>query len=322
MTFRPLEEVTEQIRQDISRQRATETIDTIFSALAADVNAYAEDRALWIARGKDGDKEPTPPDVKKIAEKQSLIAVESDWLTVTEAANGGGIGSSFEFVPDPSSRFGIRQQRWLETMFGDGIIPFRPVTSRDAEGNRYFSWKQDDQEERVPGFAEARDNVEKAWRIVEARPLALKEAAAIVAKLDEKGFAEALPKSELEKVQEIGPFTWLTQGAAGVNAAPVLSSPDGLAMPGNKMMHKVFSTVEGESVAVFNEPQTICYVIRLLALKPSDDELQDRFKGVLGDQQRLSMVAQTAFAEVFMDWIAGLEKDLELTWNRDPRLPR
>ena len=318
MTFRPLEEVTEQIRQDISRQRATETIDTIFSALAADVNAYAEDRALWIARGKDGDKEPSPPNVKKIAEKQSLIAVESDWLTVTEAANGGGIGSSFEFVPDPSSRFGIRQQRWLETMFGDGIIPLRPVTSRDAEGNRYFSWKQDDQEERVPDFAEARDNVEKAWRIVEARPLALKQATELVTKLDEKGFADVLSKAELENVQEIGPFTWLTQGAAGVNAAPALSSPEGLAMPGNTLMQKVFSTTEGNSVAAFNEPQTICYVIRLQAFEPSEGELQDRFESVLGDQRRLSMVAQTAFAEVFMDWIAGLEKDLELTWNRDP----
>ena len=322
MTLQPLEEVTEQIRQEISRQRATETIDAIFSALAADVNAYAEDRALWIARGKDGDKEPAPPDVKKIAEKQSLVAVESNWLTVTEAAKGGGIGSSFEFVPDPSSRFGIRQQRWLETMFGDGTIPLRPVTSRDAEGNRYFSWKQDDQEERVPDFAEARDNVEKAWRIVEARPLALKRATEIVAKLDEKGFADSLSKAELEEVQEIGPFTWLTQGAAGVNAAPVLSSPQGLAMPGNKMMQKVFSTAEGKSVAVFNEPQTICYVIRLLAFEPPESDLQDRFEGVLGDQRRLSMVAQTAFAEVFMDWIAGLEKDLELTWNRDPRLPR
>ena len=152
MTFQPLEEVAEQIRQEISRQRATETIDAIFSALAADVNAYAEDRALWIARGKDGDKEPTPPDATKIAEKQSLVAVESDWLTVNEAADGGGIGSSFEFVPDPSSRFGIRQQRWLEVMFGDGTISLRPITSRDAEGNRYFSWKQDDQEERVPTF--------------------------------------------------------------------------------------------------------------------------------------------------------------------------
>jgi hypothetical protein len=201
MTFQPLEEVAEQIRQEISRQRATETIDAIFSALAADVNAYAEDRALWIARGKDGDKEPTPPDAMKIAEKQSLVAVESDWLTVNEAADSGGIGSSFEFVPDPSSRFGIRQQRWLEVMFGDGTIPLRPVTSRDAEGNRYFSWKQDDQEERVPAFEEARDNVEKAWRIVEARPLALEQATSLVAKMNEKGFVESLSKAELEKVQ-------------------------------------------------------------------------------------------------------------------------
>ena len=42
---------------------------------------------------------------------------------------GGGIGTSFDFVPDPTSRFGIRQQRWLETMFADGTITLRPVTS-------------------------------------------------------------------------------------------------------------------------------------------------------------------------------------------------
>ena len=321
MTFQPLEDVAEQIRQDIARQRATETIDTIFSAIAADLNAYAEDRALWIARGKEGDKEPTPPDVNKIAEKQSLVAVESDWVTVNEANEGGGIGTSFDFVPDPTSRFGIRQQRWLETMFADGTITLRPVTSRDAEGNRYFSWKQDDQEERVPTFTEARSNVEKAWRIVEARPLALTQAKNLAAKVDEKGFAEAVSKDELEAVREIGPFTWLTQGSAGVNAAPVLSSPKGLVLSGNAMMQKVFSTAEGKSAAVFNEPRTICYVIRVQAFNPKDEELQSRFESVLGDQRRLSMVAQSAFAEIFMDWIAGLEKDLELTWNREPRLP-
>ena len=322
MTFQPLDKVADQIRQEISRQRATETIDAIFSAMAADLNAYAEDRALWIARGKDGDKEPSPLNVEKIAKKQDLIAVESDWTTVTEAIGGGGIGSSFEFVPDPSSRFGIRQQRWLETMFGDGTITLRPVTSRDAEGNRYFSWKQGDTEERVPTFTEARSNVEKAWRIVEARPIALEQATALANKARAKSFKESLSKSEFEQVEKIGPFTWLTQGAVGVNGAPVLSSPEGLVMPGNKMMQKIFSVAEGQSIASFNEPQTICYVVRLLEYKPAEEELQKRFEGVLGDQRRLSMVAQTAFAEVFMNWIASLEKDLELTWNRDPRLPR
>ena len=92
-------------------------------------------------------------------------------------------------------------------------------------------------------------------------------------------------------------------------------------MPGNAMMQKVFSTSEGKSTAVFNEPRTICYVIRVQAFNPKDEELQSRFESVLGDQRRLSMVAQTEFAEIFMDWIAGLEKDLELTWNREPRLP-
>ncbi len=136
------------------------------------------------------------------------------------------------------------------------------------------------------------------------------------------GFGFLYSKTELEKVQEIGPFTWLTQGAAGVNAAPVLSSPQGLAMPGNVMFQKVFATAEGKSVAVFNEPKTICYVIGVLEFQPPENELRDRFEGILGDQRRVSMVAQTAFAEVFMDWIAGLEKDFELTWNRDPRPPR
>ena len=32
MTFQPLDKVADQIRQEISRQRATETIDAIFSA--------------------------------------------------------------------------------------------------------------------------------------------------------------------------------------------------------------------------------------------------------------------------------------------------
>ena len=112
-------------------------------------------------------------------------------------------------------------------------------------------------------------------------------------------------------MEEVGPFTWLTQGAVGVNGAPVLSSPEGLVMPGNKMMQKIFSVSEGQSIASFNEPQTICYVVRLLEYKPAEEELQNRFEDVLGDQRRLSMVAQTAFAEVFMDWIASLEKDLE-----------
>ena len=76
-------------------------------------------------------------------------------------------------------------------------------------------------------------------------------------------------------------------------------------------MQKVFSTAEGKSAAVFNEPRTICYVIRVQAFNPKDEELQSRFESVLGDQRRLSMVAQSAFAGYL--WIGSLV--WKKTWN-------
>jgi len=322
MTLRPLAEVADQIRQQLTRERATATIDEIFSALAGDLTAYAEDRAVWQARGDSGTPEPVAPDIKKIAEKQGLVAEQSDWVAAPAAAEAGGIGGSFEFVPDPGSRFGIRQQRWLEMIFAEGSIALRPITSRDAEGNRYFSWKQDEQEERVPSFAEARETVEKAWRIVEARPLAQQRAAEIAAAAAERSLAETVGKEQAEAVRTVGPFTWLTQGSAGFGAPPRISQPKDLVFPGEAFMQVVFATSAGMSASAFNEPQTICYALRVITSEPDEAELRTRFASSRGEPQRVAMVAQEAFADVFRNWIEGLEASAGLTWNREPRQMR
>ena len=319
MTFQPLAEVTDQIRQQLTSERATVRIDAIFSAVAADLTAYAEDRAVWLARGEEGTAEPLAPDIEKIASKQGLVAVQSELISAPAALAAGGIGSSFEFVPDPSSRFGVRQQRWVEMIFGEGGIPLRPITSRDAEGNRYFSWKQDDQEERVPGFDEARETVEKAWRIVAARPEAEKRAAEIAALVGKKTLKEVVGEEAAEKVLTVGPFTWLTEGGAGFGAPPTLSSPNGLVMSGESLMKEVFTTPAGAGTTAFNEPQTVCYALRVITNEPAEAELRKRFTETQGDQRRIGMVAQQAFAEVFTDWIDGLEKQAGLSWKRDPR---
>ncbi len=319
MTLRPLEEVADQIRQQLTRERATAMIDAIFSALAGDLTAYAEDRAVWQARGDSGQPEPVAPDIEKIAEKQGLVAEQSDWITAPAAAEAGGIGGSFEFVPDPGSRFGIRQRRWLEMIFAEGSIALRPITSRDAEGNRYFSWKQDEQEERVPSFAEARDTVEKAWRIVEARPLAKQRAAEIAAAAAERSLAETVGKEQAEAVRTVGPFTWLTQGTAGFGAPPMVSEPNGLVFPGAALMQAVFATPAGASTSAFNEPETFCYALRVIATEPDEAELRTRFTASQGEPRRVAMVAQEAFADVFRSWIEGLEESAALTWNREPR---
>ncbi len=319
MSFQSLDEVADQIRQQLTSERATARIDAIFSALAADLTGYAEDRAVWLARGQDGEAEPVAPDVEKIAAKQGLVAVQSDWVAAPAAVAAGGIGTSFEFVPDPGSRFGIRQQRWVEMIFGEGAIALRPLTSRDAEGNRYFSWKQEDREERVPTFAEARETVLKAWRIVQARPLAKQRADEIAAAASERGLAEIVGKEAAEQVRTVGPFAWLTEGAAGFGAPPTLSTPQDLVMPGEDLMRAVFSTEAGQGATAFNQPQTFCYALRVITFEPAEADLRTRFTEAQGDQRRLAMVAQESFAEVFTTWMTGLEESAGLTWNRDPR---
>lgn len=207
-------------------------------------------------------------------------------------------------------------------IFAEGSVALRPITSRDAEGNRYFSWKQEEQEERVPSFAEARETVEKAWRIVEARPLAGQRAAEIAAAAAERSLTETVGEDQAEAVRKVGPFTWLTQGTAGFGGPPTVSEPNGLVFPGEDFMQAVFTTPAGASTSAFNEPQTFCYVLRVIAVEPDEAELRTRFASSRGEPQRVAMVAQEAFADVFRNWIEGLEENAALNWNREPRFSR
>jgi len=314
--FEPLEKVKDRIREQLAREKATARIDAVFSAIAGDLGRYAEDVALWKARGTGA--APVPPDIDLIAKKQSLDAGRSDFVTAEQAIAAGGIGQSFEFVPDQGSRFGIRQQNWLDSIFGENTMTLRPVTSRDVAGNRYLSWKTEDQAEFTPSFEQARDDVEFAWRIVEGRGLARKKAEEIAARAraEKQSFEMLLGGSETLKATKVGPFSWLTIGATG---QPVLAQPEGVQMPGDDFMTAVFALEPGQTAVAFNEPQTVCYAIRLDALDPPAAELREKFLEARSDPRRVAAVAQGEFSKSFGDWLTGLEKRYGLAWNRQPR---
>jgi len=317
--LRPLAEVTEEIRDLIAAEKAEERIDAIFAAVAADLTAYGEDYALWQARGETGTEPPTPPDFDKIAETQGLSAGRSDLVAPVDAAEEPGIGRSFELVPDPGSRFGIRQRSWLEMMFGESSLTLRPQTSRDMLGNRFLSWKTQDQPEFVPTFAAARENVEKAWRIIEARDLAREEAEELAEQANSRGVSLeqlATDRGDIEMTQ-VGPFAWFDT----VSGMPQLSQPLGAFLPGSDFMQAVFSLPPGETTVAFNEPQTVCYCIRLLSLSPPDSELRAQFLDRRDDMMPLDQVAQQSYAGVFERWIESLEDRYELRWERQPRVP-
>ena len=315
--FEPLEKVRDKIREQLAREKANTRIDAVFSAIAGDLGRYAEDLALWKARGT-GTAAPAPPDIDLIAKKQGLEAGRSELVTAEQALGAGGIGQSFEFIPDPGSRFGIRQQNWLDSIFGQNTMPLRPVTSRDVAGNRYLSWKTEDEAEYTPTFDAARDDVEFAWRIVEGRDLARRKADELAARAgkENQSFEALLGGAVNLKAAKVEPFPWLTAGASG---QPTLSQPEGVQMPGEEFMTTVFGLEPGQAGVAFNEPRTVCYAIRLESLDPPATELRTKFVEARSDPRRIGAVAQTEFSRSFGDWLTSLEKRYSLAWTRQPR---
>ena len=314
--FEALEAVQDKIRDQIAKQKATARIDNIFKAVASDLTNYAEDLALWQARG--GDK-PSPPDFDVIARVQGVEAGKTGLIEVDEAVDAGGIGQSFEFIPDPGSRFGIRQQNWVEMVYGQGAVSLRPILSRDMAGNRYLSWKTEDQLEETPKFETALPNVQQAWRIIEGRELARKRAEGIAEKSrSADSLAAAVAGDDSLQALKAGPFFWVAPQGLTSGVAQI-SQPAGVVMPGEEFMQAVFSVPPGGTVVAFNEPKTVAYCIRLIDLEPSTEVLKGKFLEQRADQRRIGVVAQSQFSRARGEWFEGLEKRYNLEWKRLPR---
>jgi hypothetical protein len=324
-TFEPLEKVADDIRQRLASEATARRIDAVFEAVAGDVGRYAEDRALWQAKITKGSP-PAAPDVAKIAEKQGLTAARVPRVTASEALAAGGIAASFDFRQDPNSPMGFRQTRWIDLMFGGDAALLRPIPTRDVAGNRYLSWKTEDLPPFVPSFESARADVERAWRIVEARPLARNAADEIAAAASgapslASVVAEKFAARKLEATT-VGPFTWLGRNAATFGAPPTLAQPDGLSMPGEEFMQAVFALQPGGTAVAFNEPRTVCYVIRLVEYRPDDEALRQRFLDASTDERRLLEIARQEEAQAVSRWIDEIERKYALDWKRPPRRDR
>lgn len=319
--FEPLEKVADDIRRQLAAEEVAKRIEAVFVAVTADVSRYAEDRALWQARVTSGAAPPAPPNVDTIAEKQGLKAGRMRRVDRAEAAAAGDIASSFEFVRDPASQMGFRQVNWLDQMFFPTTPLLRPIGSGGVTGDRYLSWKTEDEPAFVPTFEAKREDVERAWRIVEARPLARSAAEAIVKAAGAGSLAEAAaaqPEPRFETVTA-GPFTWLARGGQPFGSPPAPSQPEGLSMPGDEFMQAVFALEPGGTAVAFNEPRTVCYAIRLVSYEPDEEALRTMFLDTRTDQRRLAPIAQQEEARAVDAWIGDIEKRYALTWKRPPQ---
>jgi hypothetical protein len=320
--FEPLEKVADDVRNRLAAEAAAKRIDAVFTAVTTDFARYAEDLALWQAQVAGAGGRPQPPDVDAIAKKQGLEAGRLERVSAGEAVAAGGVGTSFELSLDQNSPMGFRQVSWEEQVFAPNAPLWRPAGTRDVAGNRYLSWKTDDQPAFSPTFEVAKNDVERAWKIVEGRPLARKIAEelakqAVDGKTLEAAVADRKDGPKLAAATA-GPFTWMSRGTT-FGTAPTLSQPDGLSMPGEEFMKAVFALQPGETAVAFNEPRTVCYAIRLVSYEPTDEKLKEQFTDPSLDQRRIATIARQQEGDAIGRWIEDVERRYALQWKRPPR---
>ena len=317
--FEPLEKVRERIVETLARQKAGERVDAIFKSFVGDLAGYSESLVLWRAQGADPKLAPLAPNIDLIAEKQGLEAGRSPQaVTANEAVEAGGPARSFEIVPDPENRFG-RDIAWLNMMYGPDQMLWRPVTSRDIDGNRYVSWKTADEADYAPDFDAVRPEVERAWRIIEGRGLAQKKAEALAEKARTSGkpLAETFAGDTAVTVASPAPFTWLQDTFS--QGQPEIAQPDGISMPGEAFMAAVHGLAPGGVAVAFNEPKTVCYVIRLVSFTPDETALRESFVKGRDDQRAIAMVAQEQLFKTYRGWMTGLEERYKLQFKEPAR---
>ena len=308
---RPLDdELKARIRQELLDEKMqpllsakTDAARELMTELQLQVADYvAHEKALEEKRKSELPEGAISPEaateaLKKYAEKNGLTYTETDLMTLQELTQSDDYPITGAMIRDNPVSI------WLErSPAQDKFSPSSAIRLGDNRAN-YAFWKVDDVAEHAPKSIDepgVKEMVIKAWRDLQARPLAEKRAQAlseIVAKSD-KPMAEALSdqtvtgepqeKSLFVTVTTTGEFSWLQRNMLpsqfGMDDSPRLGAVNGVIGANNRFMTKVFDEMKaGETAVVPNQDLSVYYVVRIEKRTPSTDtELETMKNNFLG----------------------------------------
>jgi hypothetical protein len=306
----PLEEVRDEIRQRLARQKASERIEHLFANLAYEVQRYREGRILHEMTEKEGGdaKPPKPPDWAALAEREGLVWASTGLLTALEAESQFG-----------RAALGHGGIPFVSDMFRDPV-EFRPRGIVDpASDDHYLVWVTEIQEDYIPNWDEPgiREEATRAWKTLQARELARAEGERLAALARDAGkpLAELFAGKPDLPVIRPAPFTWLSE----LTDLPLPSLPlgfsevEGVPYAGAAFMKAVFELEEGGIAVAPNYAQTAFYVVRLVRFSPSLPELKKK-----PETENLNRYKSTILMDRRQAWWRRIEQEAGLRWVRDP----
>lgn len=311
--YKPLADVKDEIRKNLARQAAEEKIRDAIRRVQDKLNLYATKWTNYETADPEKKASMTPParpDFVALAKENRLTAADTGLISALQMA-GTDIGKS---RVEGSASF-------VEVAYGKGTPMFLPGTSQDIEGNSYVYWKVDDSPERVPEFDEVRQQVLNAWKLVEAREPATKEAERLAAEARgaKKSLADLLAGKKDMQVLTPPPFTWLTYGNLPWYyrmSAPGLNEVAGIPGAKTDFMRTVFGLKPGETGVAADQSKSTVYVVRLVEYTPGDSVLWDMF--VTDDYRSYMMAASDDQRNADRLWRERLQSDAGLRWEKEP----
>ena len=311
--YRPLKAVYDSIRRRLAARQVGPKIDEVLDPLRDIILDYAHDLEDYNAeKEKNKDlKPPAPLDLAALAKEHGLTAHSTDFISRYDAAETTDLGKSF-------IEGGQGQTSFVTSAFSDAPL-YTTQRSIDNEGNRYLFWKTEQTKEETPSFDVARPKVLAAWKLIEARKLALKKAETLAAEARTAGKSlKEVFAAQASEVVEVANFTWLTEGDVLAQqferAPPKISELPGIDAPGDRFMAAVYALVPGEVTSTINAPESTAYVVRMTGQQYSDDLLRTRF---LAATYETYFEAGSSDERAFVEqWDKSLETASGLTWVR------
>jgi len=318
--FQPLDEVRDLIRRELAGRRAAEELAERINKLASQLNAEFNSYFAQVLDAQAEERDlPAPPaalaDLEPLAKEHGLEHGKTGLVSLFELRDTA-IGKS------GSGETGVALWR---TLFGSRDLElYQPLTTVDIDGNRYIAMKTSDTPDRVPEFAEVKDDVLRAWKQQRAAELALKHAEEEAKKAKESGsmLADYFSAQESIEVLRTDPFSQYTGGDVAFVGGEFqqqpfrLSEPDGVVAAGPEFLQRVFELKDGEVAAVLNHDHSIAYVIRLVEHQDSQDELRSAYLAEANNWPGLRLMIGSHARVAAASLVSDIVKDAGLEWER------
>jgi len=272
--------------------------------------------------------------LRQIADSLGMKFSKTDLVSNVELSEIPGLGKAVEFGTSDAPRG--ETTTIVEQAFGVDAL-CRVFASEALDGTIYICWKVEDSSMHIPSLEDpgVRDQVVKAWKHLEALPLAKKRAEELAEKAGQKqkDLSAALggetvtgdSQSFAVTVFDSPEFSFYRENSApnpmqNPRSDVQLGDPIVVSKPGPKFMRVVFNDItEGGVGVALNDDASVYYVVKVLYRRPADRAaFQEASEKLFDPSSPYMQIARREMGAAMSEYARQMDEKYAVKWNDLP----